>query len=317
LFVAHGDLTKLACDALVIPCDSDGNVNSVWRKILPKDLPPSKRYPEWLALEGHPNDAGLIELPTVDGRRLWAFASVDVDGEATPEQVVARTSKALAHVCQQIADQGDRATPLIGIPLAGTGHGGLETRRAEVIEKLLKRCRAMPLSADVALVLLDRRDFAAVLERREASDWTELPRGLRDHADRLGKLAARGELSLFLGAGMSKPVGLPDWWDLLDALAEEAGVDRPRRKGNPFKAAAPIQEGTRRQLPQGDKSQIAAAEAWHRSCAISEPSCEAHGDHQLRPLYGNCLRSSSWQRLPRAHSPVGTRWFAVAVEAQR
>jgi hypothetical protein len=242
LFVAHGDLTKLACNALLIPCDSEGNVNKAWRTILPKDLRPSKRYPGWLALDRRPNDAGVIDLPTVDGRGLWAFASVDVNGETTPEQVVARTSKAIEHVCQHVPDQDDRATPLIGIPLVGTGHGGLDARRAEVIEKLLKRCRAMPLSADIALILFDRRDFAAVQERRETTDWADLRSALHPHADRLGKLAARGELSLFLGAGVSKPVGLPDWWDLLTALAVEAKCDLPSRRGNPFKAAAPIKK---------------------------------------------------------------------------
>ena len=92
----------------------------------------------------------------------------------------------------------------------------------------------------MAIILRDRRDFAAVQERRKKQDWPELTAELRDHADRLGKLAASGELSLFLGAGVSRPVGLPDWWGLLDGLAEAAKMKPPSRKKNPFKAAAPI-----------------------------------------------------------------------------
>ena len=37
LFVAHGDLTKLACDAVLIPCDAEGWVTPAWRSLLPRD----------------------------------------------------------------------------------------------------------------------------------------------------------------------------------------------------------------------------------------------------------------------------------------
>ncbi|MDZ4236352.1 MAG: SIR2 family protein, partial [Dietzia sp.] len=139
-----------------------------------------------------------------------------------------------------IAAREGRAAPLIGLPLPGAGHGGLRTRRAEVINLLLERHRKTPLKVDVALVLWDRRDFAAVQERRHDDDWRELSDELRTEADRLGKLAAQGELSLFLGAGVSTPVGLPNWWQLLNALAEEAGVDLPPDGADPFEAAEPI-----------------------------------------------------------------------------
>ncbi|WP_293240456.1 SIR2 family protein [Mycolicibacterium sp.] len=55
-------------------------------------------------------------------------------------------------------------------------------------------------------------------------------------------MAARGQLSLFMGAGVSRPAGLPDWWRLLDDLADEAGVVRPSLEQDPFEAAIPIVE---------------------------------------------------------------------------
>jgi hypothetical protein len=74
---------------------------------------------------------------------------------------------------------------------------------------------------DIALVLRDQRDHAAVQERR-SEYWSgfrkEEPRLAAhiDVADRLGREAARGHLSLFLGSGVSVPLGVPDWKALLE-----------------------------------------------------------------------------------------------------
>lgn len=238
LFVAQGDLTRLACDALVIPCDTAFNVNKVWADVLPAGLPVGDRD-DWLRLWHDPTGSGVVELPPNAGRRVVAV--VTVDGPAEPADVVDRIWQAFAHVSAGLAPGQGRHVALVGIPLVGTGHGGLADRRGEVIDELLSRHRSTPLDVDLALIVHDRRDFAAVqMRRRPQADWPDLDPALIADADRLGELAGSGQLSLFLGAGVSTPVGLPVWWQLLDELAEAAGPNHPSHSLPPEDAATDI-----------------------------------------------------------------------------
>ena len=68
LFVAQGDLTKLACDALVIPCNEKSNVNIAWAPILPVDTP---RVGPWLRIAGTANACGVIKLPAASRYFRW------------------------------------------------------------------------------------------------------------------------------------------------------------------------------------------------------------------------------------------------------
>jgi hypothetical protein len=237
LFVAHGDLTKLACGAIAIPCDRDRNVTDVWEEVLPPDLPTGDQE-NWLRLPGEITD-GVVDVDDHGGRRIRAF--VAVEGWDTPQSVVDRMWHCLDVLSAGLKEQQGRARPLIGVPLVGTGEGGLDGRRGEVINAVLDRHRhASPPAADIALVLRDRRDFAAVQTRRRGEDWPDLSGDLKKHADHLGKLAASGQLALFLGAGVSIPAGLPNWPTLLEKLASKAGVDPPAKGCDLWDAATPI-----------------------------------------------------------------------------
>lgn len=241
LFIAHGDLTKLACDAVLVPCDAEGWVTATWRSLLPARLERDEGL-GWFRLPTPPDNDGVVRLPDVDERRIRAFASMEWSAE-DPTDVVERLWNAVEGVSTDLPAQGGRAVPLVGVPLAGTGEGGLAHRRGEVIDKLLDKYRAQgaSLGCDVALVLYERQDFAAAQARRRPEDWPRevLSESLRQKADHLGELARAGQLSLFLGSGVSRPVGLPDWNGLLDRLALAGNIDKPRDL-NPEAAASVI-----------------------------------------------------------------------------
>jgi hypothetical protein len=78
--------------------------------------------------------------------------------------------------------------------------------------------------------------YAAAQHRREAAKfdwWPALDDGHRENAQRLAEAARSGELTLFLGAGVSANAGLPTWGELLGRLA-----DRLNKAGGQLKLDA-------------------------------------------------------------------------------
>jgi len=225
LFVVRGDLTRLACDAIVLPCDDRLNITKVWQPLLPPDLVPGD-ISDWLRLPAEHLVGNVVRLPKRDAKRqVWAVLTTPTDTDASPETVVERIVLGIQSAAEDLDPQDGRHLPLIAMPLVGTGAGGLKHRRGELIEVLLPRLHAVAQGFDIALVLWDARDLAAVQDRRrDKTDWPDLTDPLRDEADALGRLAGNGRLSLFIGAGVSTPVGLPNWWTLLNELATDAGT---------------------------------------------------------------------------------------------
>ncbi|NYJ02437.1 hypothetical protein HNR19_003135 [Nocardioides thalensis] len=226
VYVIRADLTRLACDAVMPSCDSDLNITRAWAGLFPERLPQGDAG--WLRLPAEHRDGNIVRLPRPrNGPWVVPVIAISAGGADTPASVAAAMAEGVRRLTPDLEPGGGRVLPLVGVTLAGASAGGLGGRRGELIEELLSALTAVSREAhvDIALTLRDPRDMAAAQARRTDDQWAELPPHLVRLADDLGTRAAAGELSLFLGAGVSVPVGLPNWQGLVDALALEAGVD--------------------------------------------------------------------------------------------
>jgi hypothetical protein len=128
-----------------------------------------------------------------------------------------------------------RERPLFALPVVGTGAGGLYSKAGELLEALLPALKeeAADLNVDLALVAFTEPHYAAAQAVRRTSApsdwWPELDEATCREAIRLGRLAARGQLVIFFGAGISQGAGLPAWGRLLDDLAADGGIDADLR----------------------------------------------------------------------------------------
>jgi len=223
VFVLHGDLTRLACDAWLVPTDRAMTIERPWQAALGTT---ERRYPASFAAgrrtlvvdEPRPH-RGLPILTDVGG-----VASRDIDW------YVEGVREFLA-VAAAAPERLERPRRLVALPLVGTGQGGKAREAGAVLERLLPmlRSEAERLTIDIALVVRRPAAFhaAQAIRRRseEADGWTDkLGPTLIASAQRLAELAGAGRLVLFLGAGVSVGAGLPAWGELLSMLTTDLGI---------------------------------------------------------------------------------------------
>ncbi len=235
VFIVRGDLRKLACDAWLISCSRKARPGNEW--FLPEYDGPRQGTP---FVDGGSRVQPLLDAAP-DRPRPWLGligswgrpVSWYADGAA---EFLDAAAAAIANAGQP--PLFGRARSLLALPIVGTGMGGAAAKAGEVVQELLPRLRdfanrtfAGGREFDVALVCYDDASHAAAqAERVRRADWpTDLTEHLKAEAERLANHALRGELALFLGAGVSMAAGLPSWGALLDELASRAGMSGDER----------------------------------------------------------------------------------------
>ena len=235
VFVVGADLTRLSCDDVLVPTGRTLRVAASWRALLPAELV-SDEDDEGVCVDlSWSGEERVLAVPGEGPRQAWLLDTVDDCGRGL-DWLLDGARQALAAVARRQVDRPvhGRARRLVGLPALGTGWGGAAGRRGDLIQQLLPVLReaADEHGFDVALVLRGPSDLAAAQRiRRGAEASWDLPRPLWRLAEQLGERARRGQLALFIGAGVSAAAGLPTWEELLTELAERSGLDEDLREG--------------------------------------------------------------------------------------
>jgi hypothetical protein len=235
VFVVGADLTRLSCDDVLVPTDRSLRVARSWRSLLPSELITEERDDADCVGLTWNGDERVLEVPASGARRAWLVDTVDDRGRGLP-WLLDGARQALDAVARREVREPvhGRARRLVGLPALGTGWGGAAGERGALLRELLPvlRAAAEEHGFDVALVLRGPSDLAAAQRVRRGEDggW-DLPGHLRELAEEMGERARRGQLALFIGAGVSAAAGLPTWEQLVDELAARSGLDDGLREG--------------------------------------------------------------------------------------
>lgn len=235
VFVVGADLTRLSCDDVLVPTGRTLRIAPGWCPLLPDELITDADDSGACVALDRPAGERVLEVPGDGARRAWLVDTVDDEGRGLP-WLLDGAREALAAVARrEVAEPAHgRARRLVGLPALGTGWGGAAGRRGALLQQLLPVLReaASEHGFDVALVLKRPSDLAAAQRVRRGEDggW-DLPEHLQELARQLGERARRGQLAVFLGAGVSAAAGLPTWEQLVDELAERSGLDDGLRAG--------------------------------------------------------------------------------------
>src|SRR3954453_3564490 len=143
VFIAQGDLTKLACDAWLLPCDVGLGVRSFWLEGVGLDID------AWLAtLQEQPLPDGWAD----DGTRVvravgWPpglpqpwLVNVGLLGGTPADWYAEGVRQFLEATARELAGKASsvgRAKPLVALPLVGTGLGGASEIKGDVIRAVV------------------------------------------------------------------------------------------------------------------------------------------------------------------------------------
>jgi hypothetical protein len=225
LFIVRSDLTRLACDAWLVPTDAWLTVEAPWRDSLPAGMSSPdalrSRTPEDF---GHGRHTFALDLN--GGDPIPFITNVGgVSREDLPAHLVEFLDAA-----ESVVDSSrvpGREVPLFAFPLVGTGHGGWDQEKGELTQTVVSAAAAWVAThrADAVLVSWTPQALAAAQSaRRRLSLKQSLPTPVSERAAWFGRRASLGKLVLFLGAGIGVPAGLPLWHDLVRKLGGDAGI---------------------------------------------------------------------------------------------
>jgi hypothetical protein len=240
LFIVDGDLTRIACDALLLPVDETWWVETpAFGRVLGMTEPgPAPGHPDdwpatgmWLCRSGAIATDGSFGEPDIWLGDIGRSSLPDSSHFAERARSFVSGATAVARERLESHASVVRRRPILCVNVLGSGAGGKRSQRGELLRALIPALIESSASSDVDVVLVcygSTMYAAAQSERRRLTEdddhrlgWEGLEPALRSHADRLAELARQGRLVLFMGSGISADVGIPAWKPLLASLARE------------------------------------------------------------------------------------------------
>lgn len=220
VFVVKADITALDCDAWLCPTDASFHVTAGFGKAVGE--------PEGGFLAGyrwHASEWAQLFAPPESGRPLIVLGRVGRAPARIPQEVVKYVEAllpvidAFVEVAMEHSARPDGRLLRVALPLVGTGSGGLRGARGDVVRPLLAHLNKLARERGIDLILctVNALTWSAVQSARTHEEW-QLTAGEHHLAAALAAQARAGRLVFFIGAGVSRDAGLPDWHGLLNAL---------------------------------------------------------------------------------------------------
>lgn len=222
VFVVNADVTALQCDAWLCPTDDSFHVTAGFGKAVGKPLGGFLAGHRWM-----PDQlAKIFERP--DKGPIIVLGRIGRPPARNPEEVSGLIEALLPVIdefvtlAKQHCERPEGRPLRIALPLIGTGAGGLRGAKGDVVRPLLAHLAAVASGHHIDLILctVNALTWSAVQSARKDDDW-RLTDEENELAADLAAEARAGRLVFFIGAGVSRDAGLPNWQDLLAALHGE------------------------------------------------------------------------------------------------
>ncbi|MGA5541276.1 SIR2 family NAD-dependent protein deacylase [Mycobacterium sp. NPDC051198] len=235
LFIINGDLTKIACDAVLVPTDGGLRIEPHWDGLVDgyrHEIPNS-----WDELPTPWDRRNVAPLSKRHGQPHVWLGNIGQLGDKSNFTTFAPTVKEfVAQAAHPKADPDRKriyewplrrlAVNVVGSG-AGGGHGVKGNLTAGLIETLTELAAKHPV--DIILVTRGEKAYAAAqwarrkyLGSAKKTETWALRDALISKAEELADDAKKRQLVLFIGAGVSAGAGVDTWKGLLEDMATKA-----------------------------------------------------------------------------------------------